>query len=44
MAYEAGLKYNCVLGVVVLTVRDWARLESAGSPFFSEVNKEAVKI
>jgi len=44
MAYEIGLKYNCVLGVIVCSVRDWARLKSAGSPFFSEVNKEAVKI
>lgn len=44
MAYEIGLKYNCVLGVVVCSVRDWARLKSAGSPFFNEVTKEAVRI
>ncbi len=44
MAYETGLKYNCVFGVVVCSVRGWDRLKSAGSPFYAEVKKESVKI
>lgn len=43
-AYEIGLKYNIIFGIVVCSVRDWAKLKSAGSPFYEEVNKEAVKI
>jgi len=44
MAYETGLKYNCVFGVVVCSVRDWDKLKTTGSPFYQEVTKEAVKI
>jgi|ERR1035437_974930 predicted nucleotidyltransferase len=44
MAYVIGLKYNCVFGVIVCSVRGWDRLKSVGSPFYAEVKKEAVKI
>ena len=44
MAYDTGLKYNCVFGVVVCSVRDWDKLKTTGSPFYREVKKEAVKI
>ena len=44
MAYETGLKYNCVFGVVVCSVQSWDRLKKLGSPFYGEVQKEAVKI
>lgn len=44
MAYETGLKYNCVFGVIVCSVHGWDRLKSAGSPFYEEVKKEAVEI
>jgi len=43
-AYETGLKYNVVFGIVVCSLSGWGKLKFLGSPFYEEVTKEAVRI
>jgi len=44
IAYEIGLEYDIVFGIIVYTKKQWNRLSNIQSPLIVEIKKEGVKI
>jgi len=44
IAYEIGLEYNIVFGIIVYTKKLWNKLSNLQSPLVIEIKKEGVKI
>lgn len=44
IAYEIGLEFDIVFGIIVHTKKEWEKLSNVQSPLVVEIKKEGVKI